>query len=71
MRGGAIEDDFAGTRLSGDGVSLESLSVGEVADEDTFVGNEAGQIHQLGIDGKASFVVKARFGHGRAVNFRF
>src|SRR5262245_43586635 len=54
--GGAVKDDAAAAALALDDVGFEAVSVGQVAAEDAFIGEQAHPVHEGGVDGEAAFV---------------
>src|SRR2546425_9293570 len=70
MRSGAVEFDDSALCIAVDCIGLEPLTVAQVANENFFVGNQANELSQIGGNREAAFVLQARAGDSRAVNFR-
>jgi hypothetical protein len=69
VRCSAVEDDGAAAMGAWDSVGFEAMTVGEVAAEDAFVGEEADAFHEVGGDGEAALVIEAGGGDFSAVDF--
>src|SRR3954447_6239138 len=67
----AVEDDLPRTRIAGDGVGLEAISICHIAAQDALVRYESAFLHQVGGDGQAAFVLQVAICDCGAVNLRF
>ncbi len=69
MGGGAIQFDRSGSHGPVNDVSLKSLAIGQVGDEDALVTEEADFFGQILGNRQASLVVQTGGGHRGAMNF--
>src|SRR5690606_23057739 len=68
--GGAVEADVPPAGRAGDDVGFQAAAVVDVDYLHLFEGQDVGQLHQLLIDGDASFIVQVGVGNGGTVDLR-
>ena len=71
MRGGAIEDDRAGTAFALDHIRFEALAIRQIAAQNPLVRQEADALHQVHGDGEAALIINAGGGDLGTMNLRF
>ncbi len=58
VRGGAIQADLTSPSRGRDGVSLESLPIGQIAHKNLLIGKHADEGHKLAIEGEGTLVIE-------------
>ena len=69
MRGGAIDANHTAAALPLDGVGRKAGAARHVPDMHLFEFGDVRRIHEIAVDGQASFVVEVRLSDGRAMDF--
>ena len=69
VSGGAHDGDVAGAACVFDDVSFVAGAVGDVGDEDFFVSDDSGGVHEVLVDGDGAVVVDLSVGNFNAMDF--
>src|SRR5215471_20232855 len=69
--GGAVDADDAGAWGRRNGISRKALAVVDVENIDLLMGQNAGALHQGGVDRDRTFIIEVALGHHRAMDFAF